>query len=362
MRCGFKTFASRAMRFCHAPHVPRLPNSRQAHRRDLFGRRDSANALMVDVKMAMSLAAVRTSAARSSLPSMIRWRARSDCRSCSRRRVCDLTLKVEDTLFDCLAQVTSELRSQGHHLHPGLLPGRRRLLDRGSRDQRERALVPGQRPPLAAGQRSPLRVLARRGGDVPAPRDRPRHQLRLRAVEAQGLDADLRRVPAALPRRLQLESLEPRLRPLPAPRRQYHYAQKHPDEDFAETFAVWLDPASRWRRRYKDWQVALAKLEYVDRIVDVEGACRGTPPNQRVGTRVGLRDASRRPSPTTSTSPTRSIPIWPSTAATSSRSSRAVPSPHAARRERSPPHASSSSTSACSSTRSAAGSASPTAG
>jgi hypothetical protein len=67
----------------------------------------------------------------------------------------------------------------------------------------------------------------------------------------------------------------------------YHYAQKHPDEDFAETFAVWLDPSSRWRRRYKDWQVALAKLEYLDRIVDVEGACRGTPPNQRYGQRVG---------------------------------------------------------------------------
>jgi hypothetical protein len=67
----------------------------------------------------------------------------------------------------------------------------------------------------------------------------------------------------------------------------YHYAQKHPDEDFAETFAVWLDPSSRWRRRYKDWQVALAKLEYLDRIVDVEGLCRGTPPNHRLGTRVG---------------------------------------------------------------------------
>jgi hypothetical protein len=70
----------------------------------------------------------------------------------------------------------------------------------------------------------------------------------------------------------------------------YHYAQKHPDEDFAETFAVWLDPSSRWRRRYGDWQVALAKLEYVDRILDVEGACRGTPPNQRLGQRVVYDD------------------------------------------------------------------------
>jgi hypothetical protein len=43
------------------------------------------------------------------------------------------------------------------------------------------------------------------------------------------------------------------------------YAQKHPDEDFAETFAVWLTPGSQWRRRYKGWP-ALAKLRYVDRI------------------------------------------------------------------------------------------------
>ena len=27
------------------------------------------------------------------------------------------------------------------------------------------------------------------------------------------------------------------------------YAQKHPDEDFAETFAVWLQPRARWRTR-----------------------------------------------------------------------------------------------------------------
>jgi hypothetical protein len=66
----------------------------------------------------------------------------------------------------------------------------------------------------------------------------------------------------------------------------YHYAQKHPDEDWAETFAVWLDPLSRWRRRYGDWQVALAKLEYVDRILEVERVCRGSPPNPRIGRRV----------------------------------------------------------------------------
>ncbi|HUP59073.1 MAG TPA: hypothetical protein VNA69_01500 [Thermoanaerobaculia bacterium] len=43
------------------------------------------------------------------------------------------------------------------------------------------------------------------------------------------------------------------------------YAQKHPDEDFAETFAVWLDPDSHWRERYEGWG-AMRKLEYVDRV------------------------------------------------------------------------------------------------
>ncbi|HEX8620056.1 MAG TPA: hypothetical protein VF911_20920, partial [Thermoanaerobaculia bacterium] len=43
------------------------------------------------------------------------------------------------------------------------------------------------------------------------------------------------------------------------------YAQKHPDEDFAETFAVWLDPHSHWHSRYAGWG-AMRKLLYVDRI------------------------------------------------------------------------------------------------
>lgn len=43
------------------------------------------------------------------------------------------------------------------------------------------------------------------------------------------------------------------------------YAQKHPDEDFAETFAVWLTPRSAWRKRYRGWG-ALVKLRYMERI------------------------------------------------------------------------------------------------
>src|ERR1043165_5056483 len=44
------------------------------------------------------------------------------------------------------------------------------------------------------------------------------------------------------------------------------YAQSHPDEDFAETFAVWLTPASTWADRYKGWPV-LKKLQYVDGLM-----------------------------------------------------------------------------------------------
>jgi hypothetical protein len=49
------------------------------------------------------------------------------------------------------------------------------------------------------------------------------------------------------------------------------YAQSHPTEDFAETFAVWLPPRSRWRSQYAGWP-AFAKLDYVDRTMrDLEG-------------------------------------------------------------------------------------------
>ena len=44
------------------------------------------------------------------------------------------------------------------------------------------------------------------------------------------------------------------------------YAQAHPDEDFAETFAVWLTPESDWRARYAGW-AALSKLEYMDALM-----------------------------------------------------------------------------------------------
>jgi hypothetical protein len=52
------------------------------------------------------------------------------------------------------------------------------------------------------------------------------------------------------------------------------YAQKHPDEDFAETFAVWLDAGSNWRKVYANWR-CLPKLQYVD---DLKGQIGNQPP------------------------------------------------------------------------------------
>ncbi len=45
-----------------------------------------------------------------------------------------------------------------------------------------------------------------------------------------------------------------------------NYAQAHPDEDFAETFAVWLAPGSSWEQKYRGWPV-IKKLQYVDGLM-----------------------------------------------------------------------------------------------
>jgi hypothetical protein len=64
------------------------------------------------------------------------------------------------------------------------------------------------------------------------------------------------------------------------------YAQSHPDEDFAETFAVWLTPGLDWRRRYAGWK-ALQKLEYVDELMR---SLAGNPPRHLPEYRVADHD------------------------------------------------------------------------
>ena len=64
------------------------------------------------------------------------------------------------------------------------------------------------------------------------------------------------------------------------------YAQSHPDEDFAETFAVWLTPGLDWRTRYAGWK-ALQKLEYVDELMR---SLVGNPPRHLPDYRVADYD------------------------------------------------------------------------
>jgi hypothetical protein len=201
-------------------------------------------------------------------------------------RICDLTLKVEDVLFDCLAQVTSELRDKGISFIPAFYLGDD---DFWTADRATSINVPWY---LANA------LLWQLVNDHLFEYSRDEVLMYLRHETGHAINyafelwkrkdwaqtyGDFRRPYRDVftanswsrdyVRHLHRAGM-------------YHYAQKHPDEDFAETFAVWLDPASRWRRRYKDWQVALVKLEYIDRIVDVEGVCKGTPPNERLGLRV----------------------------------------------------------------------------
>jgi len=65
------------------------------------------------------------------------------------------------------------------------------------------------------------------------------------------------------------------------------YAQKHPDEDFAETFAVWLTPRSNWRKRYRGWG-AMEKLRYLNRLAREVG--KTDPPRRRGRTDITVDD------------------------------------------------------------------------
>ena len=60
------------------------------------------------------------------------------------------------------------------------------------------------------------------------------------------------------------------------------YAQYHPDEDFVETFAVWLTPDSNWPQAYQGWK-ALKKLQFVDGIMN---EIKGKPPLKKKGKKL----------------------------------------------------------------------------
>ena len=69
------------------------------------------------------------------------------------------------------------------------------------------------------------------------------------------------------------------------------YAQKHPDEDFAETFAVWLTPRSNWRKRYRGWG-AMEKLRYLNRLARKLGKSEPTRRRGQTDLTVGDMDTT----------------------------------------------------------------------
>jgi hypothetical protein len=74
----------------------------------------------------------------------------------------------------------------------------------------------------------------------------------------------------------------------------YYYAQYHPDEDFVETFAVWLTPDLDWRTKYAGWK-ALDKLLFVDKLMR---SIANKPPLKATGRQLwkvsGIRSTLRR--------------------------------------------------------------------
>ncbi|MGH8297186.1 MAG: putative zinc-binding metallopeptidase, partial [Steroidobacteraceae bacterium] len=81
----------------------------------------------------------------------------------------------------------------------------------------------------------------------------------------------------------------------PGSRRYVHhlgewYAQSHPTEDFAETFAVWLTPRSGWRKSYAEWP-AFQKLSVVEELL---AGVRGRRPPVRNRIRIEPLETNTR--------------------------------------------------------------------
>ena len=191
------------------------------------------------------------------------WETLSDDQLLS-LRFCDLKLSIRGTdLEDAIQRLYGELAQRGIRFRPHCwlaqewfspdgIPGiaipfylaHRRLMSIERRFMRE----------VEGGNRNWLmRILRHEAGHAIDSAYRLRRRSRWRNVFG----------PASLP-------YPDTYRPRPGSRRFVQhlgawYAQAHPTEDFAETFAVWLKPRSPWRREYRGWP-AHAKLEFIDAL------------------------------------------------------------------------------------------------
>jgi hypothetical protein len=181
-------------------------------------------------------------------------------------RLSQLGLRIEGTwVEDCVAQLWLELEARGVDFHPHVWLSNEWFSPGG---------VPGFAVPFYLVHPRLMRLerslmLEVEGGT----RDECMRILRHECGHALQHAYELHRRPGW--RRHFGSSAKPYPKvysPNPASRRfvqhlRLYYAQSHPDEDFAETFAVWLQPRHVWRRRYAGWP-ALKKLEYVDALME----------------------------------------------------------------------------------------------
>ncbi len=232
---------------------------------------------------------LRTAAARSASLRRVRhaWETLSDDQLLS-LRFCDLKLSIEGTdLEQAIERLYHELATRGIRFRPHCwlaqewfspdgIPGiaipfylaHRRLMSIERRFMRE----------VEGGNRNWLmRILRHEAGHAIDSAYRLRRRRSWRDVFG----------PASLP-------YPDAYRPRPGSRRFVQhlgswYAQAHPTEDFAETFAVWLKPNSAWRREYSGWP-AYVKLEYIDALSGEIG--NAEPP---VSDRTRIEDIAQEP-------------------------------------------------------------------
>jgi hypothetical protein len=205
-----------------------------------------------------------------------------------KRRVADWTRLADEQLLD-LRLCDLHLQLRGSPLEPRLERLYRELAARGIRFRPHAWLaeewfspdgVPGMAVPFYLAHPRLTRLERRMTGEAEG--SNVNWQMRILRHEAgHAIDSAYR-----LRRRARWRALfgpaslryASQYRARPASRRHVQhlgewYAQAHPTEDFAETFAVWLQPRSLWRTRYAGWP-ALPKLEYVAELADEIGSLR----------------------------------------------------------------------------------------
>lgn len=180
-------------------------------------------------------------------------------------RMCDLKLTISDTVLQKrIDQLTNELGDRGLNFQPHFWLSD----DWFSPDD-----VPGIAIPFYLAHPRLMRLERKQLLDVEGGTHERCMEI-LRHEAGHAIDTAFRLRRKAVYRNVFGKASEPypehyQLRP--ASREYVHhlgmwYAQAHPLEDFAETFAVWLRPGFRWRTRYRDWPV-MEKLETVDEMM-----------------------------------------------------------------------------------------------